>query len=449
MIFPSSGSRKHQPAGLEVYLITVRMSNDALQDPRMIDQDTPMRTPGPADADGFWLDDSSHRRWLKSQSAHQLAFFAASPRTGPGFHLLDRDGTPLPELKQELHTTTRLVHSYSLGALQGFPGATEIVDHGMAYLASHHKDPVHGGFLWALKGDEVSDDRKLAYGHVFVLLAASSAKMAGHPGADALLAEVAEVLDTQYWEEGAGLFSDEWNRDWTPFSAYRGMNANMHGVEAMLTAYEATGEAVFLERAGRILDFFTRKIAPNENWRLPEHYTKDWQIDRDYAGNHMFRPSGTTPGHSFELGRLTLQHWDLMGRPPTDAPQVSRRLIAQALQDAWLPEGGFAYTLNFDGTVADKSRFWWPVTEAIGAVAALIAMDRLPTDEDWYRRLWSFASEVFIDHTYGGWFPAIDSNGAPASSIFSGKPDIYHALQSCLFPLSGRLSRMATQVVLD
>ena len=400
-------------------------------------------TPGPADAGGFWLDDPAHRQWLKQQSESQLSFFAASMQARPGFCLLAHDGTPLATKVQELHTTTRMVHSYSLGVLQGHNGASDIVDHGMAYLASHHKDHQHGGYLWAIADDGISDDRKLAYGHVFVLLAASSAKMVRHPDADALLSDIVGILDQHYWEEDTGLFCDEWNRDWTPFSTYRGMNANMHGVEALLTAYEATSETVFLDRAGRILDFFTRRIAPDENWRLPEHYTQDWQIDRAYAGNHMFRPAGTTPGHSFELGRLQLQHWDLMGRPDSDAPKLARKLIEQALHDAWLPDGGFAYTLDFDGKVADGSRFWWPVTEAIGAIAALIALDRRAEDEIWYRRLWSFANASFIDQDHGGWFPAIDEEGAPTASIFEGKPDIYHSLQACVFPRSGQLSRMA------
>jgi mannose/cellobiose epimerase-like protein (N-acyl-D-glucosamine 2-epimerase family) len=399
--------------------------------------------PGPADAAGFWIDDAGHRAWLADQCNSQLAFFAASAGSAPGFCLLDHAGAALGADVQELHTTTRLVHAYSLGQLRGYQGAERIIDQGMAYLASHHKDPVHGGYFWALSDSGVHDPRKLAYGHVFVLLAAASAKMSGHPDADALLADIADVLDRRFWEEDAGLFSDEWNRDWTPFSTYRGMNANMHGVEALLAAYEATGEALFLDRAGRILDFFVHQIAPTNGWRLPEHYTAGWQIDRAYAGNHMFRPAGTTPGHAFEVGRLALQHWDLAGRPANGAPKAARNLIERALADAWLPDGGLAYTLDFEGQVADGSRFWWPVTEAIGAISALIVMDRRAEDEIWYRRLWDFANAHFIDHAKGGWFPAIDDKGAPTSSIFTGKPDIYHSLQACLIPLSGLLSRLA------
>ncbi len=402
--------------------------------------------PGPQEFSGFWLDHPDHRAWLATQADAQLDFFTASLTTQPGFATLDHKGVPLPDTTQELHTTTRLVHSFALGQLWGRAGAARIVDHGLSYLRSHHHDTSHGGYLWALDGANVKDDRKLAYGHMFVLLAAATAKMAGHAGADQLLADVSEVLDHQFWEDDAGLYSDERNRDWTPFSTYRGMNANMHGVEALLTAHEATSDAIYLSRAERILDFFTARIAPQNGWRLPEHYTESWEIDRAYAGDPMFRPAGTTPGHSFELGRLLLQFWDLKGRPESSAPATARRLIQQALDDAWLPEGGFAYTLDFDGKVDRASRFWWPVTEAIGAVAALIKLERQEADEIWYRKLWAFADTHYIDHTHGGWFPEIDETGAVTSTIFAGKPDIYHALQACLFPLADGLSGHAAKM---
>lgn len=401
--------------------------------------------PGQAGSPGFWLDDTAHRDWLVAEADRQLAFFQASLRSEGGFHTLDHAGLPLPDSKQELHTTTRLVHSYALGHIRGVAGTGDIVDHGIHYLRNHHRDADHGGYVWALDGAGIVDGRKLAYGHVFVLLAGASALQAGHPDAGALIEDVCGVLDKYFWEEGPGLFSDELNRDWTPFSTYRGMNANMHGVEALLTAYEATGREIFLTRAGRILDFFVNRIAPAQGWRLPEHYVEGWQIDRSYAGNPMFRPSGTTPGHSFELGRLLLQYWDLTGRPEDGAPDRARMLIERALEDAWNTEyGGFAYTLHFDGRVDNPARYWWPVTEAIGAMAVLIKLDRRPADEIWYRRLWTFADRHLIDHERGGWYPELDQTGALAEAQFRGKPDIYHSLQAALFPLAPGLARFCS-----
>lgn len=397
-------------------------------------------TSSPAAADVLWITDPGHRAALLREARRQFEFFAASVDPDGGFETLDYSGKPLAGQARELHTVTRMVHSYALAEMAGLQGAGRIVDHGLQYLASHHRDGEHGGYRWSVGGD----DRKLAYGHTFVLLAAASAMQAGHPEAEALLDEAWQLMDEKFWEEEHGLFADEWNRDWTPFSHYRGMNANMHSVESLLTAYEATGRAVFLERAGRILDFFVTRIAPQEGWRLPEHYDAEWQIDRGYSGNPMFRPAGSTPGHSFELGRLLLQYWDLRGRPGTSAPQDARRLIEQALEDAWNEElGGFAYTLGAGGKVDIADRYWWPVTEAIGAMAALLKLEGRAHDEVWYRRLWEFADAHLIDHARGGWFPELDAGNKPVSKQFPGKPDIYHSVQAALFPLAAGLSRHA------
>ena len=68
-------------------------------------------TPGTQSEPGFWPETSSHRKWLKDQAMRQLEFFSASCRKGPGFFILDNDGNPQPGQLQELHTTTRLIHS--------------------------------------------------------------------------------------------------------------------------------------------------------------------------------------------------------------------------------------------------------------------------------------------------------------------------------------------------
>jgi mannose/cellobiose epimerase-like protein (N-acyl-D-glucosamine 2-epimerase family) len=270
---------------------------------------------------------------------------------------------------------------------------------------------------------------------VFVLLAGASARQHGHPDADRLIADIDRVLDQHFWDEDRGLLREEYHRDWLPISDYRGMNANMHGSEAFLAAYKATGDEKYLKRAGRILDFFIGQKAPAHGWRIPEHYTEDWQVDPDYSGNPMFRPAGTTPGHSLELGRLYMEYWELSGRPDDQTLAMARQLIEQALKDGWLPDGGLAYTLKHGGAADIDDRYWWPVAEAIGAVATLQRLDPRPGDEIWYRRLWQFAYDKLVDHQNGGWFPELDENGKPTQKQFLGKPDIYHSLQAALLAL--------------
>lgn len=403
---------------------------------------TGSRDPIGPNTDTRWIDSDAHSKWLMARAQDLFDFFRPSLLADGRVSLLDFDGKPFDSGAVELHTVTRLIHSFALGVPLGVEGARDIVDGGMDLLWSRFRDADHGGYLWSVNADgSVGDGTKLAYGHVFVLLAGSSALQIGHPDAKRLIDDVAGVIDAHYWEDGPGRLADEYTRDWQPFSDYRGMNANMHGVEAMLAAFEATGDGKWLDRAGRILDFFVGEIAAAHDWRIPEHYTADWQIDAGYSGNPMFRPKGSTPGHSFELGRLLLQHWDLSGRPEGNAPDHARALIERALDDAWQPEGGFAYTLEIGGGVDIPDRYWWPVTEAIGALAALQKVDPRPEEETWYRRSWEAAQTLFIDHDRGGWVCEVDRDGRPTEAQFPGKGDIYHALQACLFPMLPGISR--------
>ncbi|MBR2574179.1 MAG: AGE family epimerase/isomerase [Loktanella sp.] len=377
--------------------------------------------------------------FMRADALRQLRFFGKSLQKDGRLATLTRDGTPIPG-PQELITTTRLVHSYALGRLAGAPGCDDIIDAGITALLTRHADPQHGGFFWSFDTDGPVQTDKLAYGHMFVLLAAASAKAAGHPDADRLMTQVDEVIATRFWDDDRGLMLDEFRRDWQPFSNYRGMNANMHGIEAHLSAFEATGASHYMDRARRILDFFVETVAPQNGWRLPEHYDADWQPDHGYEGNPMFRPQGTTPGHSFELGRLHLQAWDLDGRTDDTAPESARALIETALCDATMPGGGLCYTLDFDGKPLVRDRYWWPVTEAIGAIASLLKLHPSPADAVLYEKLWQDAERLFIDPIQGGWHPEIDAAGAPAEKQFTGKPDIYHALQATLYPLHDGLS---------
>ena len=390
---------------------------------------------------GNWLNDPVHRAYLRADAERQLAFFRKTLTPDGRFDVLDVDGTPITGQPQELFYTTRMVHSFAIAKLWGAPNCDEMIEAGLTYIREQHHDAEHGGYVWSLRDGEVVDGTKLAYGHVFVLLAAASAKMAGHDAADALLEDISDVLTDKFWDDEAGLFLDEFNRDWTPFSTYRGYNANMHGVEALLAAYEATGHSLYLHRAGRILDFFLVKIAPAHGWTLPEHFTPEWEPDLDYAGNPMFRPQGTTPGHALELGRLAVQYADLVGGHEV-YESAARNLIETALRTGWREDGGFVYTLKYDGDVMIKDRYWWPVTEAIGALATLIKAGGTDADEAWYRKMWATGDAFFVDHARGGWFPEVDEAGQPTSTQFIGKPDIYHSLQACIFPLGQGVSRL-------
>ena len=295
---------------------------------------------------------------------------------------------------------------------------------------------MHGGYCWSLDDDGYKDDSKQAYGHAFVLLAAADAKVLGHPLADQMLADITDVLETRFWEERHGAVSEEYARDWSKITAYRGQNSNMHLTEALMAAYEATGEALYLDKAKRIASLVIGRHAASLDYVVAEHFDENWNIDKSYKGSDMFRPAGTTPGHWLEWARLMAQLWVLDGRKESWHIEAAQRLFRSAVTRGWdARTGGFYYTLDFDHRPALTHRIWWPATEAIGAAAFLAALAPDPFYEQWYRKVWDFSSQYFIDPANGGWFGELGEDLKPIDRFFTGKPDIYHALQACLIPL--------------
>jgi sulfoquinovose isomerase len=407
--------------------------------------------PSNLDLTAPWRDNLHHRRWLQAQADDLFKFFEGeSFNSQGGFSALDNSGRAiLGEAVRPLHVTTRMVHCFAIAHLMGRPGAADFVDNGMNALIYRHRDPVHGGYFWSFDDNGPREREKLAYGHAFVLLAASSAKLAGHPLADRLLADISEVLDKRFWEAAHGASAEEFAEDWSPVSAYRGQNSNMHLAEALMAGFEATGEDLYLTRAQSIADLILQRFAASEGWRVPEHFHADWTIDRDYRGSDMFRPYGTTPGHWLEWARLALQLWALGGRKRDWLPEAAKGLFAQSVSVGWdQPKGGFYYTLEWSGAPRIRDRLWWPCCEGIGAAVFLGAADPRPLYEEWYRRIWNFSARHLIDRREGGWRPQLDDDLKPVSGYFLGKPDLYHALQACLIPLypaDGSLTRGITR----
>ncbi|MDR3375577.1 MAG: AGE family epimerase/isomerase [Ancalomicrobiaceae bacterium] len=399
-----------------------------------------------------WVTLTSHRAWLLARAEDILTVFERNARNPKGgFHDLDDTGKAMTGeagALRALHATTRIVHCFAIAHLMGHPGAAGVIDHGMDYLWNGHRDRDHGGYLWSLNDDGPVDATKQAYGQAFVLLAASSAKIAGHPDADRMIADITEVLNTRYWEESHGAVAEEFTRDWKPFDTYRGQNSNMHLTEALMAAFEATGDGEYLKKAERIAELIISGHARAAGWHLPEHFTEDWQVNRDYSGSPMFRPYGTTPGHSLEWARLLLQLWELGQRRLAWLPEASKALFARAITDGWDHQtGGFYYTLEWDGAPRIRHRYWWPCCEGIGAAAFLGQIDGAPLYEEWYRRIWNFVADHFIDPNYGGWFPQLDENLQPNTDPFFGKPDIYHSLQACLIPMLPTSGSIASGLV--
>ena len=397
------------------------------------------RTEWPQVAGPAFTDRPVHRDWLLDQARGLISFFLpVSINPAGGFHVLDRAGRPLwpDSTVRALHGTTRMVHCAAIAHMLGLPGADDAVDHGLKYIWQGHRDNKNGGYFWGVGDGCAVDDSKQAYGHAFVLLAASSAKVAGHPDADRLLADVTGILQERFWDAEAGATTEEYPADWSPISTYRGQNSNMHLTEALMAAFEATEEQHYLDKANSIAALIINRHARAQGWRVAEHFDAAWTVDRGYCGDPMLRPAGVTPGHALEWARLLIQLWELGGRAADWMPVAARELFLTACQTGWdAANGGFYYTLDWDDRPIVRDRYWWPCCEGIAAASTLYRATGDVVFEGWYRRIWGFTNRYFLDRECGGWIPELDDSLVPSQTVFTGKPDLYHALQACLIPL--------------
>jgi len=370
-----------------------------------------------------------------------LGFAARSWVDDGGFGYLGADGRVLPDRPVETWIVARMTHVFGLAALLGRPGAAELSRHGVVALTEGPlRDAEHGG--WRASTE---DDAKAAYVHAFAVLAGSTAATAGIPGGPALLEDALQVWQTRFWDDHEGLAVEEWDRAWTRLDPYRGVNANMHGVEAMLAAADAVGDPATAGRLRRQARRVTERVvhgwAREGDWRLPEHFTSDWQPLPDFNRDRPadpFRPYGVTIGHQFEWARLALHVRAGTPEPPPWLLADAVDLFTAAASRGWAADGqdGFPYTLGWDDRPVVGARMHWVLCEAVAAATVLAEVTGEPAYRELARRWRAHGEERFADPSTGSWHHELTPSGEVGSGTWAGQPDAYHLAQMLL--LDGR-----------
>lgn len=390
----------------------------------------------------YQLGTEENRKFLDAVRNDLLRFGHRFPSPGGGAYYLGDDGTPWKERSRETWITCRMAHVYSLGVFLGHAGSEELVDAALKGLRGELHDTENGGWYAGLTADGEILPNKQCYAHAFVILAASSAVLAGRPGAGKLLEEALALYDRRFWNEEEGLSCDTWNTEFTVLDEYRGLNANMHTVEAFLAAADVTGDEKYRVRAGRIIEHVLQWASEN-NWRIPEHFTKDWTVDLDCNQDRPddpFKPYGATPGHGIEWSRLITQ-WALSSYPDDRQGagkylEAAEQLFRRAVTDAWNADGapGIVYTTDWEGRPVVRDRMHWTLAEAVNTSAVLYHVTKKQEYAEYYAQFMQYLDEIVFDHTNGSWFHQLDADNHVIGTVWPGKSDLYHAMQATLIP---------------
>ncbi|MBR6469025.1 MAG: AGE family epimerase/isomerase, partial [Lachnospiraceae bacterium] len=156
-----------------------------------------------------------NRNFLKDNSKALLDFGRRFPSPKGSSYYLGDDGEPIKDRNRETWITSRMIHVYSIGSMLGDEGSRNLALAGLKGLLEELKDEKYGGWYAGLTKDDEIVPGKQCYAHAFVILAASSAYLAGIDGAKELLDEALAVFDKRFWNEGEGLSADTWDTDFT------------------------------------------------------------------------------------------------------------------------------------------------------------------------------------------------------------------------------------------
>ena len=365
-----------------------------------------------------------------------LAFYepnVVDPAGGFFQHFLD-DGTIYDADTRHLVSSTRFVFNYANAFLQtGRDHYRDWAAHGLKYLETHHLTD-QGHYLWQRRGGTVEDGRAMAYGHAFVILAASWAARIDIEGAPEILERCWDFMETHFFEPTHSAYADERDETLAHLDGYRGQNANMHTVEALIAAYECTGESKYLERADSVAHKFTVDLAAAADGQVWEHYCTDWTHDWTYnidKPDDLFKPWGFQPGHQVEWAKLLLQ-LDTHKLADWHLP-VAVSLFETAMQRGWdTDHGGLVYGYAPDGGFADATKYFWVQAEAIATAWRLYSRTGKTRYRDDYLRLWDWSWRHLVDHEHGAWFRIVsrDGNWIEPFKSPAGKVD-YHTMGAC------------------
>lgn len=375
---------------------------------------------------------------------HTLAFYDGRSLDPHGgfFHFFKDDGTVYDRRTRHLVSSTRFVFNNATAWRRfGRPEHLAATRHGLEFLQRAHAHP-QGGYLWELDWHEgraqVRDDTHYCYGLAFVLLAHAHAAMAGMDEARAGIESTWQLLERHFWEPRHQLYANEATADWA-VSPYRGQNANMHACEAMMAAFEATGDAKYLDRAATLAQAIALRQADMTGGRVWEHFREDWSVDAEHnRGNRadIFKPWGFQTGHLTEWAKLLLQLEGLLADRGVATDWMlprARSLFETAMRHGWDADfGGLVYGFDPEGALYDGDKYFWVQAESFAAAALLAVRTGEPRYWEWYDRIWDYAWRHMVDHAHGAWFRILSRDNRKLGDEKSpaGKTD-YHTMGAC------------------
>lgn len=357
------------------------------------------------------------RAWLVDTLLPWWAERASGGADGGFLAELTPSGERVPEAMRLCLVQSRLLYSFSHAAVLGAGSwALEAAARADAILDSRFRG-ADGGWVHAAAPEAAGPRRELIdfYDQSFVLFAlAWWYRASGDASARRRALVGLAALDTLLADPSGG-----W-REATDGRLPRRQNPHMHLLEAMHAWADATGEAIWLDRAATIVDLFLDRFFEAETGTLREFLGPGLQPDRSEVG------LAREPGHHMEWIWLLMHHRRLTGddRVLGPAEALWRSAVAHGIDRT----GHVVEVIRPDGAVLNPGRLLWPQTEAVkAALARAEFLGADPAEAD------AFLAVLWRDHVPGRgpfWINRLSEHGRPTSPTMPTRL-LYHLTLCC------------------
>ncbi len=342
-------------------------------------------------------------------------------KTGDIIGEIDHYGTKNPEANKGIILCSRMMWTFS--AACRFYKNNEYkpyADKVRKYIETYLYDSVHGGYFWEVSSQgDVIVSKKQVYAQSFVIYAYAEYYLAfGDTSALQSAMDLFTIMESNCKDKVYGGYFEAFSQSWDKLDDVRlsvrdlnlpkGMNTNLHVLEAYTTLYEAT-KSKQVEHALRAqIAVYSQKIIDDNN-HVVIFFTEDW----------------TPQTHEYSFGHDIESSWLLWEAAEVlHDKQLLQTLKPQivAMVETFLQEG-FDYKTNsalyeyFKQTNEyDTDRHWWVQVEAMEGLANAYRI----TGDKKYRNLvfkiWQYIQVNLIDKVHGEWFWRIDNDGYPVDS---------------------------------
>lgn len=374
---------------------------------------------------------------IEQHIARTMAFYhprCIDPQAG-FYHYLTDDGHRYNRHHRHLVSSAGYVIIYARSAMHtGAPEALKWARHGLKFIEEKHYQTRTQGFAWTLDHGKAEDANHHCYGLAWVMLAYATALKAGVAEARIGLDRVHALMDRRFFESHSRLYAAEADANWH-LTGYRGQSVNQRSCEALIAAFDATGESAFLDRALGIARTLWQRLAPMGDGWLWENYDRDWHIDFDYHRDRpddQFRPWGFQIGHQTAWARLLLR---LHHHRPAETwlLPTARQLYIEAVEKGWDDKyGGLIGGVDFNRRPLHRDKLYWVQAVSLAAAAMLGDLTGEARYWRWYDRIANYCWQHMIDHEHGGWYHILTQDNRRYSREKSPAPKTdCHNLSAC------------------